>query len=192
MPENPQQEDSDSKRQRRAGKSPVPEACSATSDSAVRTPSLNELRVIINRPQYCVLPCHPELADRFKGYCLDGVFINPDIHPSDYRVLADDVNSIQLDGLTQLDKVKDWLERHFDMLSNYLAKDLTGWHDLVNNLSGLNREHLKRIALLEEDKALLIRALKSRDKTIVELLGQESEVLPPSPCDGEKSLGKNA
>lgn len=87
--------------------------------------------------------------------------------------------------LEQLDKTKNWVEKQFDMLSNYIAKDLTGWRDLVSNLQGVNREHVKHIFLLEKDKDHLIQALKSRDRMIAELLGQEGNAGPSLPDDEE-------
>lgn len=72
----------------------MPETHSSANSLVIKALSLDELQAIINRPSYYVKPCHPELATRFEGWYFGGVSTNPDIDPSDYRVLSDDVNSL--------------------------------------------------------------------------------------------------
>lgn len=178
----------DSRKRHRTDKSLAPKAGSTSNNPITKTPSLEELQAIINRPRYCTKPCPLELASRFKGWCLDGVCFDLNIDSSDHRSLPREIDIVQSNAIVRIDEAKDWLEMHLDRLSDYTAKQMAGWHNLACDLQRLNKEHLERISLLEEDKTHLIWALKSRDKIIAELLSpwKDTEEIGPSSSHDEE------
>lgn len=144
-------------------------------------PSSADLRAIINRPRFCPVPHTSELANRFEGWCLDGLHFDQfslDIYPSDDRSVPEDLDVLRTHFAAQLDETKAWMEKHLGDIERYHSRKFGAWKTFACDLQRLNRENLERIALLEKDKAVLIQVLKSQDDLIAELSSSAGRASP--------------
>lgn len=165
-----------SRKRQRLGKQPVAEPHTPPTE-----PSSADLHAIINRPRFHPVPHTSELANRFEGWCLDGLHFDQfslDIYPSDARSVSDDLDTLRTHFAAQLDETKAWMERHLGDTERYYSRKFGEWKTFACDLQRLNRKNLERVALLEQDKAVLIQVLKSQDDLIAELSSSAGKTSP--------------